>query len=239
MRRHVSFSLIFLLLWSFCLPVHAAPRIVYRYAGSTDGVRVALTFDDGPHPFYTAEILDILKQYDVKATFFCVGSNAELYPELIEREIAEGHEIANHTFSHRKFGRMTEEEMRREILSCQDALASVGENTPRFIRPPEGEMTATMRQVAGNLDFRIILWDVDTRDWAHTPPAEISRHILDTVQAGDIILMHDFIGHDSPTPEALRLVIPELLARGYRFVTVGELVNGGREADAESLPPTD
>ena len=87
-------------------------------------------------------------------------------------------------------------------------------------------MSPTMRQVAGKLDFRIILWDVDTRDWAHTPPAEISRHILDTVQAGDIILMHDFIGHNSPTPEALRLVIPELLSRGYRFVTVGDLVSG-------------
>jgi peptidoglycan/xylan/chitin deacetylase (PgdA/CDA1 family) len=83
-----------------------------------------------------------------------------------------------------------------------------------------------MGEVLGSSDYRVILWDVDTRDWAHTPPDEIARHILDTVQAGDIILMHDFIGHDSPTPAALRLVIPALLARGYRFVTVGELVEG-------------
>ena len=87
-------------------------------------------------------------------------------------------------------------------------------------------MNETMRRVIGGLDYRIILWDVDTRDWAHTPAREIASHILDTVQAGDIILMHDFIGYDSPTPEALRLVIPALLERGYRFVTVGELVDG-------------
>ena len=217
-----------------------APRdeIVY-HSRHNDRMEIALSFDDGPHPRLTPAILKILEEYGIKATFFMVGENVGYYPAAAKAVVEAGHEIANHTFSHRKFGRMTEEEMRREILSCQDALSSVGENAPRFIRPPEGEMTATMRQVAGNLDFRIILWDVDTRDWAHTPPDEISRHILDTVQAGDIILMHDFIGHNSPTPEALRLVIPELLARGYRFVTVGELVNGGREADAESLPPTD
>ena len=87
-------------------------------------------------------------------------------------------------------------------------------------------MSEEMRRVVGTLDYRIILWDVDTRDWAHTPPREICKHILDTVQAGDIILMHDFIGYNSPTPDALRLVIPALLERGYRFVTVGELVNG-------------
>ena len=87
-------------------------------------------------------------------------------------------------------------------------------------------MNQQVKDVVGALDYRIILWDLDTKDWAHTPPAEISRHILDEVMAGDIILMHDFIGHDSPTPAALRMVIPELLARGYRFVTVGDLVDG-------------
>ena len=85
-------------------------------------------------------------------------------------------------------------------------------------------MSDTMRQVIGEMDYRVILWDVDTRDWAHTSPEAISRHILDTVQAGDIILMHDFIGYDSPTPAALRLVIPALLERGFHFVTVGDLV---------------
>lgn len=193
-----------------------------------DRMEIALSFDDGPHPRLTPVILDILEEYGIKATFFMVGENVGYYPAAARAVAEAGHEIGNHTFSHRKFGRMGEEDLRREIRSCEEAIASVSDSPVRFIRPPEGQMSDVMRRVIGASDYRVILWDVDTRDWAHTPPDEISRHILDTVQAGDIILMHDFIGYDSPTPEALRLVIPALLERGYRFVTVGELVDEGR-----------
>ena len=189
-----------------------------------DRMEIALSFDDGPHPRLTPVILDILAEYGIKATFFMVGENVGYYPAAARAVVEAGHEVGNHTFSHRKFDRMGAEELRREIFSCEEAISSVSDAPVRYIRPPEGQMSDTMRQVIGDLDYRVILWDVDTRDWAHTPPETISRHILDTVQAGDIILMHDFIGYDSPTPEALRLVIPALLARGFRFVTVGELV---------------
>ena len=191
-----------------------------------DRMEIALSFDDGPHPRLTPVILKILEEYGIKATFFMVGENVGYYPAAARAVAEAGHEIGNHTFSHRKFGRLEEEELRREILSCEEAIASVSDSPVRFIRPPEGQMSDTMRRVIGASDYRVILWDVDTRDWAHTPPAEITRHILDTVQAGDIILMHDFIGYDSPTPEALRAVIPALLERGFHFVTVGELVEG-------------
>lgn len=204
-------------------PLGGEDEIVY-HSRRNDRMEIALSFDDGPHPRLTPIILDILEEYGIKATFFMVGENVKYYPDAARAVVEAGHELGNHTFSHRKFGRMTEHEMLDEISSCEDALASVSDSPVRFIRPPEGQMNQTMRRVIGTLDYRIILWDVDTRDWAHTPPAEICRHILDTVQAGDIILMHDFIGHDSPTPEALRMVLPELIARGYRFVTVGELV---------------
>ncbi len=200
-------------------------EIVY-HSRKNDRMEIALSFDDGPHPRLTPVILDILEEYGIKATFFMVGENVEYYPDAARAVAEAGHEIGNHTFSHRKFNRMTEHEMLDEIHACEQAISSVSETPVHFIRPPEGQMNEAMRRVIGTLDYRIILWDVDTRDWAHTPPAEISRHILDTVQAGDIILMHDFIGHDSPTPEALRVVIPALLERGYRFVTVGELVDG-------------
>lgn len=189
-----------------------------------DRMEIALSFDDGPHPRLTPVILDILAEYGIRATFFMVGENVGYYPAAARAVVEAGHEVGNHTFSHRKFDRMGAEELRREIFSCEEAISLVSDAPVRYIRPPEGQMSDTMRQVIGDLDYRVILWDVDTRDWAHTPPETISRHILDTVQAGDIILMHDFIGYDSPTPEALRLVIPALLARGFRFVTVGELV---------------
>lgn len=189
-----------------------------------DRMEIALSFDDGPHPRLTPVILRILEEYDVRATFFMVGENVGYYPAAARAVAEAGHEIGNHTFSHRKFGRLGPEELRREIFSCEEAISAVSDAPVRFIRPPEGQMSDTMRQVIGDLDYRVILWDVDTRDWAHTPPETIAEHILATVQAGDIILMHDFIGYDSPTPEALRLVIPALLERGFRFVTVGELV---------------
>jgi peptidoglycan/xylan/chitin deacetylase (PgdA/CDA1 family) len=189
-------------------------------------MEIALSFDDGPHPRLTPVILDILAEYGVKATFFMVGENVGYYPAAARAVAEAGHEIGNHTFSHRRFGRMSEDDLLHEIHACEEAISSVTKAPVRWIRPPEGQLSEVMGEVLGDSDYRIILWDVDTRDWAHTPPAEITRHILDTVQAGDIILMHDFIGHDSPTPEALRRVIPALLERGYRFVTVGELVEG-------------
>ncbi len=199
--------------------------IIYR--GTSSGRKeIALTFDDGPHPRYTPLILDILAEYDVHATFFMVGENVGYYPAAAEAVIAAGHEIGNHTFTHRGFSRMSEGEMRREIIACEDAIASLSETRPRFMRPPEGEMNPTMRRLIGEMDYRIVLWDVDTRDWAHTPPDVICDRVVSTVRPGDIILMHDFIGHDSPTPEALRRLIPTLQAAGYHFVTVGELVRG-------------
>ena len=191
-----------------------------------DRMEIALSFDDGPHPRLTPLILSILEEYGIRATFFMVGENVGYYPTAARAVAEAGHEIGNHTFSHRKFDKLGEEELRCEILSCEEAIYQVSHAPVRFIRPPEGQMSDSMRKVIGELDYRVILWDVDTRDWAHTPPETIARHILDTAQAGDIILLHDFIGYDSPTPAALRIVIPALLERGFHFVTVGELVEG-------------
>ena len=200
-------------------------ELIY-HARPNDRMEIALSFDDGPHPRYTPIILDILAEYGIKATFFMVGENVRYYSAAAEAVVAAGHEIGNHTFTHRKINLMNEHEILQEIESCEEAVASVSEQKLHFIRPPEGHLNDTMRRVIGSLDYQIVLWDVDTRDWAHTPPATITKHVLDTVQAGDIILMHDFIGYNSPTPEALRMLIPALLERGYHFVTVGELVNG-------------
>lgn len=207
-------------------PAAVAEQEIVYHSRKNDRMEIALSFDDGPHPRYTPEILSILAEYGVRATFFMVGENVGYYPDAATAVLEAGHEIGNHTFSHHRMRRMSLGEIREEILACEDAISSLGEYRPRFVRPPEGCMNDGLRQAAAELDYRIVLWDVDTLDWAHTPPATIAQHILDEVEAGDIILMHDFIGHNSPTPAALRLVIPALLEQGYHFVTVGELVDG-------------
>ena len=188
--------------------------------------QIALTFDDGPHPRYTPVILDILKEYGVHATFFMVGENVKYYHEVAEAVEAAGHEIGNHTYSHARLDRMSKEAIEEQICACEDEIASLNEYRSKFFRPPEGQMSDAVKQVSQEWDYRLVLWDVDTRDWAHTPPDVICEKVLTTIQAGDIILMHDFIGKNSPTPEALRLLIPALLEKGYEFVTVGELMGG-------------
>lgn len=205
-------------------PCTDTDRDIVFYRKRNDNMEIALTFDDGPHPYYTPLILEILEEYGVKATFFMIGENVKYYGDAAEAVLAAGHEIGNHTYHHKTLNPLSDKDILQEIQSCEDELFSLGEYRPRLVRPPEGSMNQQVKEVVGGLDYRIILWDLDTKDWAHTPPAEISRHVLDDVTAGDIILMHDFIGHNSPTPEALRLFIPEMLARGYKFVTVSELL---------------
>lgn len=196
------------------------------YRRRNDRMEIALSFDDGPHPVYTREILSILEEYGVTATFFMVGENVLYYTEAAEAVLAAGHEIGNHSYDHRRLTKLDEAGVRSQVMRCEEALASLGEYRPHLLRPPEGAMNATVRRVAREEEYRLILWDIDTRDWAHTPPDVIAQNVLHSVQAGDIILMHDYIGHDSPTPAALRRIIPALLEQGYRFVTISHLIDG-------------
>ena len=200
-------------------------RDIVFYRRDNDNMEIALTFDDGPHPYYTPLILEILEEYNIKATFFMIGENVKYYPAAAEAVLKAGHEIGNHTNHHKGMKSMTAEDIRREIEDCEDEIFSLSEYRPKLVRPPEGAMSEQVRQVVKELNYRIILWDLDTLDWAHTPPEEICRHVLTEADAGNIILMHDFIGHNSPTPAALRMIIPALLSRGYKFVTVGELLD--------------
>ncbi len=210
------------LIISLSLPAHADNN-VYRNVNN-ENMQIALTFDDGPHPGRTPEILDILEKYNIKATFFVIGENVNYYPEVFQRIVAEGHEIGNHTYSHKVLTDCNEKDLKEEIELFNKALENYEPKPILNIRPPEGGYGNCLKEFASLNDYNIVLWSVDTMDWAHRSVENIVETVLSETSGGDIILMHDFISGKSPTPDALEIIIPKLIERGFEFVTVSELI---------------
>ena len=204
-------------------PCAVSSEKVY-YSAANDGKMIALTFDDGPHPRYTNQILDLLARYGVKATFFEVGENVRYYPDTARRVAREGHEIGNHTDTHPHLRGINGALLFEEVEKCENAIKSVTGVTPTLFRPPEGVIEDSVKVMAQEKNYSLILWDVDTRDWAGRSSADIVKNVTENVSSGDIILMHDYISKKCHTVEALNVLIPALLNRGYTFVTVSELI---------------
>lgn len=179
---------------------------------------VALTFDDGPNCCYTPEVLDILKENEIPATFFLQGQCLAGNEDLVRRMSEEGHLIGNHTFHHVQLTKVAEEEAREEVVKTSNAIYEITGTYPVYIRPPFGEWRE-------GLDLAVtmipVLWDVDSRDWESQNTEAICRAVLPKVKDGSIILMHD--GYRA-TVEALRRIVKELKAEEYTFVTVRELI---------------
>jgi peptidoglycan/xylan/chitin deacetylase (PgdA/CDA1 family) len=187
-------------------------------------MKIALTFDDGPHPVQTPKILDLLDKYGIKATFFTVGINATYYSDTLDMVSRRGHEIGNHTFTHPQVSSLDPENLKDEVERCESTIYGLTDRKTKLFRPPEGMIDSDVKKVLGKLDYKVILWDIDTKDWAHTPPEKIAENVISNISSGDIILMHDYISYNSPTLEALELFIPALLEKGYSFVVVSELI---------------
>jgi polysaccharide deacetylase family sporulation protein PdaB len=187
---------------------------------------VALTFDDGPDPVYTPEILDILKKNHAKATFFLIGNRIKRYPKLVERETAEGHELGNHTFTHKRLSQMSRTQFINQTDKTQNLIQSYQLSQVKLLRPPGGTLSKNAIDLAREGKFEIVLWSwhQDTRDWANPGVNRIVQHIQSNVRNGDIILMHDAGGDRSQTVHALNIILPQLTKRGYRFVTITQLM---------------
>lgn len=195
---------------------------------------IALTFDDGPDPVHTPRILDLLREYEARATFFVVGKRVEQYPELVVREMAEGHEIANHTYSHRFFTRNdSASEMAGEIRKAEEIIRKVTGHTPRLFRPPGGYYSEQLVRVSNASRYLVVLWSwhQDTKDWSKPGVRKIVGKVLNNARNGDIVLFHDFVRGKSQTTTALEQILPELKRRGYRFVTVSELLHYGWQSE--------
>ncbi len=201
----------------------ASGNVIYSGADGC-GKRIAVTFDDGPHPKKTAEILDLLAEYSARATFFVVGENAKYYPDLIMREAAEGHEIGNHTYHHRAMRKCREGEGRCEITATSDMIKSITGKSPVLFRPPEGSYSSSTVELARACGCDVVLWNVDTRDWALSKTDEIVANVKKNVRDGSIILFHDFTRDGAHTLDALKILLPYLVSEGYEFVTVSELI---------------
>ncbi|OIJ20793.1 chitooligosaccharide deacetylase [Anaerobacillus alkalidiazotrophicus] len=197
--------------------------------GPTTENRIALTFDDGPDPRFSEQVLDVLREYNIPATFFVMGSRAVAYPEIVERMVAEGHIIGNHTYFHPNLVKEADlDTLEREVTRTEDVLNEILGYRTRLFRAPYGFLYNELVEKLAELNYSIIVWSVDSLDWEEEPPAEIAANVLNHVHPGAIILMHDGGDWDADrtnTIESLRQIIPTLQQQGYEFVTVPELLN--------------
>ena len=189
----------------------------------TDGPYIAMTFDDGPSATLTPKLLDLLAARHIKATFFVIGENVAEHPEIVERAAREGHEIGNHSWSHPNFGKMSEESVRSQLRRTDDAIKNATGKRPTLMRPPYGSITDREKHwIHDEFGYQIILWDVDPYDWRRPGPAVVRNRILKETQPGSIVLSHDI--HPG-TIEAMPSTFDALEAKGFKFVTVSELIH--------------
>lgn len=183
---------------------------------------VALTFDDGPDPRFTPAVLDILAEHDAKATFFVVGDQVERHPQLLERIVAEGHEIGHHSHSHRRMRLLDAVDITWEIESCLSALERHGIE-PAWYRPPRKELCFRQKDAAHRYGMDIALWNVEMESPRHSTAEEMAEEVIGETDSGDVLIGHDGIHDRTMTVEALPDILRGLKRKGLRFVTLSEL----------------
>ena len=190
---------------------------------------VAITFDDGPSATFTPQILKLLREHHASATFFVIGSRIQRYPTLIREELKDGDEVANHSYSHELLVRVPASRVESELLQEQAAMVTVtGHEAAHLFRPPRGRFDKSILIASSKNNYKIILWSIDSRDWSNPGTDRIVSKVLKDVKSGDILLFHDQGGNRSQTIAALSGIIPELARRGYKMVTVSELLRLGQ-----------
>ncbi|WP_145939642.1 polysaccharide deacetylase family protein [Paenibacillus glacialis] len=193
---------------------------------------IALTFDDGPDYTKTPEILSLLKKYQAKATFFVVGNRVEKFPQLVKQASLEGHEIGNHSFDHPSFQNIPRTKLLNELTRTQEAIYKATGQKPTLFRPPGGSYNESAVNICKDNQLLMILWswDQDTKDWTSPGVNKIVNKVLNNVDNGDIVLMHDYVHNSIQTVDALKIILPELIKRGYSFVTVSDLISRKEKA---------
>lgn len=196
------------------------------WSGNQDLPQIALTFDDGPHPKYTPQLLKVLEHYQVPASFFCLGVGVKKYPEIVREVYHQGHWIGLHGWEHRSFPFLSTRELKNSLRKTQDAITQVCQLPPEEVvdvRPPNGLFTPQTLQLLQQWHYRPVMWSVVPEDWTHPGVNKVKKRVLQQVSNGSVIVLHDgyFGGRDVAT--VTDFLIQELLHRGYEFVTINQL----------------
>ncbi|MBA2271079.1 MAG: polysaccharide deacetylase family protein [Chthoniobacterales bacterium] len=207
--------------------VQSGPQITFNSV-YVDGPFIAITFDDGPHGTLTPKLLDMLAARRLKATFFVVGECVAEFPEIVKRAAREGHEIASHSWSHPNLGKMSDDAVRSQLQKTDDAIKAAIGVRPALMRPPYGSITPRQKSwIHETFGYKTIIWDVDPFDWKRPGPAVVRDRIVNQSKPGSIILAHDI---HAATVEAMPATFDQLTAKGFKFVTVSELLAMARPA---------
>ncbi len=205
-------------------PVHPTTAVAAKpqyYVDDQGAKAIALTMDDGPHPVYTPQVLEILRDHNIRATFNMIGSQIRPNLSIVREVSAAGHTITNHTWNHADLSHLTVKQVLSQIDRCNDALAAA-EQSPSIFRAPYGKWSKSVFEACAERGLKPVDWSVDPRDWdtAHVDTQEIVHTVLHSTRAHDIILEHDGGGVRRNTVAALKIFIPQLLADGYHFVAM-------------------
>ncbi|WP_238651632.1 polysaccharide deacetylase family protein [Paenibacillus piscarius] len=193
---------------------------------------VALTFDDVPDPRYTPQLLDVLRKYKVKATFFVVGSRAEKHPALVARMVREGHAVGNHSYNHPQFTKLSVNQFRTQVVRTENIIQLLAGYKPRLIRPPYGDINEQQLKWAKAHGYKLVNWNVDSLDWKGLSKAQVKQNILSRAGRGAIILQHGGGGRGSNlqgTLQALPDIIRTIRSKGYSFVTVPQMLQVSKD----------
>ncbi len=220
-KRITSCVIVMVFLAGICMIAYGRQNniaVMGKFVQEEGKKRIALTFDDGPHPFYTRQLIEGLRERKVKATFFITGKNAEAYPDVVKEIYEDGHLIGNHTYNHTQLTSQNAESFKQEIVQTNEVIKDVTGEEIIYIRPPYGSWNKKFEE---ELNMFPVLWTVDPLDWCSSNVSGIVRKVTSQIKENDIILMHD---QYKTTVTAALKIVDELQEKGYEFVTVEELL---------------